>query len=383
MAGLGILLVWLVWGTVGLAPDYLMFFNEVAGGPDEGWRFLADSNTDWGQTFAALAHYQEEAGLGTVKLSTFTFYDPAAYGVAYEPISPMTGVAPVLSQRLNPEAGVYAISATTLDGVPLADPATFDWFRHREPFAQIGHAMLLYDVEPLDGTWLAQCSTPVAPLSAEAAREGLGIADLRSLNFDCTQSWVVPSAASGAGWYSRAIDEQTRLRWPQGDRIGADLLPAWLDGLALEDLALSYVQPRDGALPAFAMWACDGCTVPRLESANSLQGVVSFHGFLAPATARAGTTVDILTLWTVLEPPAKPLSLMLHLRDAGGTPVAVADGLGYPVEQWHAGDRLVQRHRLEIPDGIAGEYGLHTGAYWLDTLEPLRGESLVQALVIE
>jgi hypothetical protein len=74
---------------------------------------------------------------------------------------------------------------------------------------------------------------------------------------------------------------------------------------------------------------------------------------------------------------------MMHLRDAGGTPIAVGDGLGYPAGQWRAGDRLVQRHRLDVPEGASGTYTLVTGAYWLDTLEPLRGASPMQVLVIE
>lgn len=382
LAGFGALFIWLAVGTLAIAPHFLAFFNEIAGGPDEGWRFLADSNTDWGQTFGALAEYQEETGLGPLKLSAFTFYDPAAYGVAYEPIAPMTGAAPVLSRRLNPDAGLYAISATTLDGVPLAYTATLDWFKHREPFARIGHVMLLYDAKPLDGTWLAQCSAPVTPLSPEAAREGLGITDLRFLTFDCAQSWVLPGDAPGTGWYSRAIDEQIRLRWPQGDQPGSDLLPAWLKSLTFEGLALSYVQPRDGALPAFALWACEDCALPAYGGTGAAGGVLRFLGFQAPLHASAGTTIDVLTLWEVLALPEAPLSLMLHLRDSSGVPVAIGDGLGYPVEQWRAGDLLVQRHRLAIPEGVSGTYALVTGAYRLDTLEPLPGALPTKALTI-
>ncbi|MFN3929912.1 MAG: ArnT family glycosyltransferase, partial [Thermoflexus sp.] len=41
-------LIWLGIGTLRMTPHYLAYFNELAGGPDNGWRYLADSNTDWG-----------------------------------------------------------------------------------------------------------------------------------------------------------------------------------------------------------------------------------------------------------------------------------------------------------------------------------------------
>jgi len=383
LAGGGVLLVWLAAGTLAIAPHDLAFFNEIAGGPDQGWRYLADSNTDWGQTFVDLAAYQKKAGVGTVKLSAFTFYDPAAYGVAYEPITPMQGAAPVLPRRFNPEAGTYAISATTLDGVPLAYPATFDWFRHREPLALVGHAMLVYEIEALGGTWLAQCSVPAAPLPAESAREGLGVDELRLVSFDCTQSWVLPGGAVSPGWYALAIDEQTRLRWPRADQHGGELLPVWLEDLEPEGLALNYVQPRDGALPAFALWVCDGCRLPAYEIPAEPQSVVRFLGFGAPARARAGAAIDVLTVWEVLTPPDAPLSVMLHLRDANGAQIAVGDGLGYPVEQWRTGDQFVQRHRLAIPEGVSGSHTFVTGMYRLDTLEPVHGVPSTKAMIID
>jgi hypothetical protein len=61
---------------------------------------------------------------------------------------------------------------------------------------------------------------------------------------------------------------------------------------------------------------------------------------------------------------------MLHLVGADGVPIAVGDGLGLPVDQWQKGDIIVQRHLLNLPEGIPpGTYWLQTGVYWLDTLE--------------
>jgi hypothetical protein len=65
---------------------------------------------------------------------------------------------------------------------------------------------------------------------------------------------------------------------------------------------------------------------------------------------------------------------MLHLVGVDSVPMAVGDGLGVPIDQWRAGDVLVQRHRLLIPEGaLPGNYQLQTGAYWLDTMERWTG----------
>ena len=375
------LLAWLILGTLRIAPHYLAFFNEIAGGADNGWRFLADSNTDWGQNFKALAAYQQKRELGLVRLSAFTFYDPAAYGVDYTPLAPMTDAPPVLPRRFNPEAGIYAISATTLDGVPLPYPPTFDWFRHRAPFEKLGHALFLYDVQPVPGTWIAQCSVPVAPLPDAAIDEGFGIPNLRRVTFDCEQSWVLPGGGATPGWYARAIPEQTQLRWPTQDPRRADLLPAWMP--AVGDLRLSYLQPRHGELPAFAIWECAPCAFAALQSPVDLETTLRFLGLSAPDTAKPGATVEVVTFWEVLAPPAEALSIMLHLRNGDGLPLAVGDGLGFPAEQWQAGDRFAQRHWIVIPpESIPGDYWLHTGAYWLASLNPVSDQALTTILHI-
>jgi len=46
---------WLLVGGVRIYPQGLSYFNEWAGGPPRGWKYLADSNIDWGQNLPELA----------------------------------------------------------------------------------------------------------------------------------------------------------------------------------------------------------------------------------------------------------------------------------------------------------------------------------------
>lgn len=367
-----LLLAWLMVGTLTLSPNYLTFFNEIAGGPQNGWRFLADSNTDWGQTLKALAAYQQKNETGPVQLSLFTFLDPATYGVDYIPIAPMTGAETVLSHRFNPAPGIYAISATTLDGVPLAYPATYDWFRHQEPKVQIAHAMHIYRVSSAKAfRWIAQCNTPVVPLDEQTITEGFGVLELRTIVFDCERSWIVPT---GDGWYVRATPDIDRLQWPQNTEH-LERWPEWTQTLSLSALHLSYEQKQPGELPAFSIWEWSSNTLnpTSVSEPGDLGGTLTFLGYTAPTSAKPAEIIDVITYWRTLTTPTRPLSLMLHLVNAAGQTVAVGDGLGVAIDQWRAGDTIAQRHTVVIPTTPNAEvYTLLSGAYWLDTLERLQ-----------
>jgi hypothetical protein len=76
------------------------------------------------------------------------------------------------------------------------------------------------------------------------------------------------------------------------------------------------------------------------------------------------------TWWRVTATTTRPLSIMAHLIDMDGSVVAVADGLGVPVDGWHVGDTLVQYHNFPLPPAEKRNgLWMQSGVYWLDTLE--------------
>jgi hypothetical protein len=148
---LGLLVVWQVAGTVLIWPNYLAYFNEAVGGPGQGYRYLADSNLDWGQDLLQLRDYVEANHVEKVHLAYFGAATPkvvADLGIPYEPVAGR-GQDP-------PEAGVYAVSATRLQGVyglaTLSDDAKrpFPWLRTLTPEAKIGYTIFVYRVTEAD-----------------------------------------------------------------------------------------------------------------------------------------------------------------------------------------------------------------------------------------
>lgn len=147
---IGVLLGWLIVGTLTISPHYLAYFNELAGGPDGGYRVLADSNIDWGQDLPGLYEYMRDHNIDTVKLAYCGTSDPAAYGINYE-------LLPGIPKQwwksssdpevlVDPGPGVYAISATILQGVRFQNHDVYAWFRARQPDAVIGHSIFIYRV---------------------------------------------------------------------------------------------------------------------------------------------------------------------------------------------------------------------------------------------
>jgi hypothetical protein len=61
--GLAVMAGWLFVSSVGTFPHYLAYFNELVGGPENGYKYLVDSNLDWGQDLKGLKRYLERHGI--------------------------------------------------------------------------------------------------------------------------------------------------------------------------------------------------------------------------------------------------------------------------------------------------------------------------------
>lgn len=101
-------------------PHYLAYFNELAGGPAAGYRYVIDSNIDWGQDRAQARHVWVRSSL-----------------------------VPVVEDPGGPTAGRILINVNRLVGLTPAEHPTYAWLRdHFTPVDSIGHSWLVYDVDP-------------------------------------------------------------------------------------------------------------------------------------------------------------------------------------------------------------------------------------------
>ena len=342
------LLVLYIIGTMRISPNYLAYFNPLAGGPGEGYRYLVDSNLDWGQSLWQLRDWMQDRDVERIAYAHFSPARPEVYGIEADLLPPSPHA--VSFAPFNPAPGTYAIGATVLQGVYTPDVNTFAWFRNQEPLERLGHAIFIYEVPPRqEPSWSAICADPAPMLSPERVQAGFGRSGLREILFDCRQSWI----------------------YPTGGQPGGIILPPGIAGPPGTVREISARHP-DGS-PLYDVYRVETVRIaPERRVGNvDVDGPLVFIGYQVDRTdIHPGEPVELQAFWVVQETPDRPLSLMAHLVGPDDAPIAVADGLGVPLDQWCPGDTIVQRHKLVVPDGTPpGPYSLLTGAYWLDTME--------------
>ena len=64
-------------------PDHLAYFNEFAGGPENGSAYLLDSNIDWGQDLKLVRDFMQREELEEINLVYFGMIPPSDYGIAF------------------------------------------------------------------------------------------------------------------------------------------------------------------------------------------------------------------------------------------------------------------------------------------------------------
>lgn len=333
---------WLAVGALWLSPHYLAFFNGFAGGPDGGWRYLVDSNLDWGQDLGRLKGWMDENGVAQVWLSYFGEGRPSYYNINF------IGLDSFPPRLMNPQArpfypydpapGIYAISATTLQGVHFANHDTFAWFRDQTPLDKVGYSIFLYEVPPRG-----------APVDVVLA--GVQLDD------------IVPDD------FARFQTNQMVPHWLNSS--SAFLQPAaeefWL--VTRNDFEWELVEtPVSRQLVSeneqYTLYRARNLEEPTVDS---LEFRLADHqiSFLN-RSANIVIQDDVLQLTTRWrnETGPKPLKIFVHLLDASGQIVVQWDGLEIAWEGWRAGDILWHQHEIPLPTDLsAGNYELRVGLY--------------------
>ena len=145
----GLIALW-VAVVADVYPHTLTFFNRFVGGPGNGYRYLADSNIDWGQGLKLLKKWMDRESVPHIGLAYFGTADPAYYDIDYTQLPAATpgihlpSIARMWAKPRLP--GYVAVGATVLTGVYL-DP---EWqlfyrgLRGTRPVAVIGNSIFVY-----------------------------------------------------------------------------------------------------------------------------------------------------------------------------------------------------------------------------------------------
>jgi tetratricopeptide (TPR) repeat protein len=138
-------------GSSALAfPHYIAYSNELWGGPGNTYKYLSDSNADWGEQLKATKKYLDGRG---VKDCWFVYFaegvaEPAYYGIPCKPLPTINTLW--LNQRIEVPAtldGPVLISASNLAGFEFGPGPLnpYEQFKSLRPTAVIGRGVFVFD----------------------------------------------------------------------------------------------------------------------------------------------------------------------------------------------------------------------------------------------
>jgi tetratricopeptide (TPR) repeat protein len=144
------LLVWNVVSSARTFPVYLSYSNELWGGPSQTYKYLTDSNADWGQQLKTAKRYLDGR---QVKNCWFAYFagvvvDPAYYGVTCRPLTTIASVwlQPTIEVPASID-GPVLISAGVLSGYEFGpgELNPYDQFQRVQPTTVLENGLFVYD----------------------------------------------------------------------------------------------------------------------------------------------------------------------------------------------------------------------------------------------
>jgi hypothetical protein len=145
VTSLAILVVWFAVDSAVVHPRYLTYFNEIAGGPKGGSRFLVDSNLDWGQDLMRLetALRKHNPPIQSIALAYFGTAEPGAYRIDSIPLD--TDPSNVPLNMKPPVAGWVAASVSDLAYFGRPGGSLY-WLSHYRPEFIVGNTIRVYHI---------------------------------------------------------------------------------------------------------------------------------------------------------------------------------------------------------------------------------------------
>ncbi len=148
-----------IYPCIKLHPWHLSYCNELFGGAKNGYKYLTDSNIDWGQGLKQLgiwlnknffSQYKDNPFYG-IYFSYFGVGDPHYYGIRYRPV----GFISNLDYKERPgdkieflpdEKILFAISVTNLQATYYRDKNVFSFIKKYQPLKVIAESIFVYDL---------------------------------------------------------------------------------------------------------------------------------------------------------------------------------------------------------------------------------------------
>ena len=148
---LGILILWQAVSVISIYPHFLAYFNELAGGPSQGYIYTVDSNLDWGQDLKRLAQWADKNLPAGRQVYVDYFGGGNSQYYLKEKYAPWGGQR---NPEEFPKGNYLAVSATFLQQgrgkvvAGLNQPeGEYQWLDNFTPVAKIGYSIFIYKID--------------------------------------------------------------------------------------------------------------------------------------------------------------------------------------------------------------------------------------------
>ncbi|MBI2676466.1 MAG: glycosyltransferase family 39 protein [Candidatus Yanofskybacteria bacterium] len=143
------LLGWYIFENLSVSPYYLTYFNQTVGGPSGGYRYVVDSNLDWGQDLKRFSDWVKENNIPKIEFDYFGWADPYYYlGIKYEALNGTKYLNAEDFAARNQTDGWLAVSASFLQssqGPPdQYKSVNYIWLQNHTPVTAIGNSIFVY-----------------------------------------------------------------------------------------------------------------------------------------------------------------------------------------------------------------------------------------------
>jgi hypothetical protein len=168
------LLGWTIVSSLSIYPHSLSYFNELAGGPDNGHRYLLESNIDWGQDlYYFLDWAKRHPESRPLSLAYFNNIDyricGQEFGIVPEDPPDDPEQRKNVDDTFGPQPGYFALDLRNLKRPTLKHR----YFERFQPIAKAGYSIFIYHItlEQANEARREMGLLPVKDLAAEQKQE--------------------------------------------------------------------------------------------------------------------------------------------------------------------------------------------------------------------
>lgn len=144
----GILLLWLALEIIFIFPHYLSYYNELAGGTENGYKYVVDSNYDWGQDLKRLKDFAEKRKIEKIGIDYFGGGSPKYYlGEKFIPWWSGRGEPPAQTWLAVSASFLQSAFGETTKGFIRKPEDSYEWLKKYQPIDRVGYSIFIYYIQ--------------------------------------------------------------------------------------------------------------------------------------------------------------------------------------------------------------------------------------------